>query len=288
MPPAAKALTSEPVTAQQAGATLREKDRRWQRLVQLTDPHLFADPQGRLLGMTTRRSFEAVLELALVQASPIDALVLTGDLVHDASAQGYRALRDLLDRIGLPYFCIPGNHDSPELMVDLLGPAVVGPVDLRRLESWNLVFLDSTEPGREGGNLGQTRLAALADLLAKDAPPTLVFLHHQPVPVNSRWIDTMAVLDGPALIGLCHRHPHVKAIVCGHIHQEFALRHHGFGIFGTPSTCFQFAPEQDDFAIDPIPPGYRELRLYPDGDIQTAVIRLIDYPERPDPLSPGY
>jgi hypothetical protein len=27
------------------------------RLVQLTDPHLFADPSGQLLGITTRRSF---------------------------------------------------------------------------------------------------------------------------------------------------------------------------------------------------------------------------------------
>lgn len=288
MPSAAKALTSETAPAQEAGAAPRAKDHRGLRLVQLTDPHLFADPQGRLLGMTTRRSFEAVLEFALARESPIDALVLTGDLVHDASAQGYRTLRGLLDRTELPYYCIPGNHDSAERMADVLGPTVLEPVDRRRLGDWNLVFLDSTEPGREGGNLGQTRLAALADLLSADAPPTLIFLHHQPVPVNSRWIDTMAVLDGQALIGLCHRHPYVKAIVCGHIHQEFALQLDGCRILGTPSTCFQFTPEQDDFAIDPIPPGYRELRLYPDGDIQTTVIRLIDYPERPDPSALGY
>ncbi len=256
--------------------------------MQLTDPHLFADAQGRLLGITTQRSFEAVLELALAHSSPTDALVLTGDLVHDSSAQGYRALRHLLDRTELPYYCIPGNHDSPERMDDLLGPAALGPVTRRRLGNWNLVFLDSTAPGREGGNLGQTRLAALGDLLATERPPTLLFLHHQPVPVRSRWIDTMGVLDGPALIGLCDHHPHVKAIVCGHIHQEFALQRHGYSILGTPSTCFQFTPERDDFAIDPIPPGYRALWLSPDGEIQTEVIRLIDYPERPDPSALGY
>jgi Icc protein len=43
-------------------------------------------------------------------------------------------------------------------------------------------------------------------------------------------------------------------------------------MMSTPSTCFQFVPGRDDFAIDDRPPGYRWLHLYPDGRIDTRVV----------------
>jgi 3',5'-cyclic-AMP phosphodiesterase len=260
----------------------------WHRLLQLTDPHLFADPDRQLLGVTTRRSFEAVLQRAVARASPNAVLVLTGDLVHDESADGYHALRHALDKTGLTYYCIPGNHDSLPLMAELLGPAALEEVAVRRLGDWNLLFLDSTVPGREHGRLGQARLAALDDALKADRGPTIIFLHQHPIPIASTWMDRIAVVDGAGLIRLCESHPHVKALVFGHIHQEFVQRHRRFLILGSPSTCVQFMPRQADFAIDPLPPGYREIDLLPDGRIRTRVLRLDDYPEQPDPSAVGY
>ncbi|WP_296811529.1 metallophosphoesterase, partial [Thiocapsa sp.] len=114
------------------------------------------------------------LELALAHSPPADALVLTGDLVHDESREGYRSLRRLLDRTGLPYYCIPGNHDSRPLMEELLGPAALGPVAVRQLGDWDLVFLDSTAPGRDEGRIGRVRLAALRDALAASPSPAVI------------------------------------------------------------------------------------------------------------------
>ncbi len=250
------------------------------RLLQLTDLHLFADPDARLLGLTTRRSFEAVLDLALSRSMPEDALVLTGDLVHDGSAVGYLALRHALDATGLLYYCIPGNHDSIPVMQECLGSASLGPVSVRRLGVWSLVFLDSTQPGHDSGYLGPAQLALLESALTADPAPTLVFLHQHPVPIRSGWIDAMAVADGDALIAACDRHPHVKALVCGHIHQDFTRRHGRYRILGAPSTCVQFLPGSTDFAIDERPPGYREFQLYADGRFETRVVRLDDYEER--------
>ena len=59
------------------------------RLIQISDSHLFAHPEGRLLGLNTRRSFQAVLALALDGGTPADGLVITGDLVQDETAEGY-------------------------------------------------------------------------------------------------------------------------------------------------------------------------------------------------------
>ena len=289
MPASTGLRTFDIAPSRTTGETRSERTAQPRTLLQLTDPHLFADPQGQLLDVTTRRSFEAVLELALVHSPPADALVLTGDLVHDESREGYRTLRRLLDRTGLPYYCIPGNHDSRPLMDELLGPAALGPVAARKLGGWNLVFLDSTEPGREGGRIGPARLAALRDAVAATPSPAVIFLHQHPIPVRSAWMDKLRVEDGDELIGICDRHPQVKALVCGHIHQEFEHRIKGCRVLGAPSTCVQFAPRQADFAIDTQEvPGYRELTLFADGVLETRIVRLDGYPERPSRTAGGY
>lgn len=260
------------------------------RLVQITDSHLFADPNGKLLGITTRCSFEAVLDLAVAGEAgiPAAALVLTGDLVHDESPEGYAYLRDRLGAKGLPYYCIPGNHDQPDRLAQWLGAAAVGRLARRTLGDWNLIFLDSTRPGEEGGWLGPDQLEGVDRLLAEGPRPTLVFLHQHPVAVGSAWMDTMDVENGHELIQVCDRYAHLRGLVFGHVHQEFATERGSYLILGSPSTCVQFLPRSTDFAIDTRPPGYRELLLYPDGRLETWVRRLAVFSERLDTASNGY
>lgn len=262
------------------------------RVIQLTDLHLFGDPGGRLLGLRTRLSFEAVLARALGWSDDSGAkpscMVLTGDLVHDESPEGYSYLGRILSGAGLACFCIPGNHDRIELMAEHLGCAVVSPVAGRRLGGWHLIFLDTTVRGDDGGRLAEEVLQEAEVLIAGDRSPTLVFLHHHPIPIGSAWMDTMGVENGPSLIALCNRHPHVKALSCGHIHQELSVVGAAPRVLGTPSTCVQFLPRSEVFALDRRPPGYRELRLYPDGRLETWVERLPDYPEPLDLAAQGY
>jgi len=258
------------------------------RLLQLTDTHLFGDPGGQLLGITTRRSFESVLALALSESPAPDALILTGDLVHDETPAGYRYLRERLKRTGIPYYCIGGNHDIQSLMMEQLGPAALLSVALRRLDGWNLICLDSSEPGSDGGRLTETQLTQLTDLLADERAPALICLHHHPATVGSAWIDRIGVANGASLLDLCERHPHVKAVLFGHVHQAFSAWHGHCRLLGAPATCFQFEPRSRDFAIDEIPPGYRELLLYPDGQLTTRVVRLAEYAERPLYQAGGY
>lgn len=253
------------------------------KLVQLSDSHLFADPSGKLLGLTTRRSFEAVLARIMGSAATADALVMTGDLVHDETPEGYAFLGRSLESTGLPCYCIPGNHDRRDLMEEWLGTVAVERVASRTLGGWNLILLDSTKHGNEVGHLGHHQLDQLDELLTHNPRPSLVFLHQHPMAVQSRWIDTMGVDNGKALLATCDRRPNLKAVVFGHVHQEFRATHNGYLVLGTPSTCIQFLPGSADFAMDSRTPGYREFLLHPDGSIETSVIRLTAYPE-PLPL----
>mgnify|MGYP001810052139 CR=1 FL=1 len=258
------------------------------RLLQLTDLHLFADPTEQLLGITTQLGFETVLAQALRRTPAASGLILTGDLVQDDSASGYAYLAERLAATGLPFFSVPGNHDRHDLMRQCLGDVTPGKMALRRLDTWNLVFLDSSDPGVDSGRLGKEQIRRLADLLAAEETPTLIFLHHHPTPIGSTWMDTLGVVDGQELLALCDRHPQVRGIVFGHIHQEFTAQRGGYQLLGAPSTCVQFLPGSVDFAVDPRPPGWRELLLHPDGRLTSQIMRLDSYQEMPLQHASGY
>ncbi len=171
------------------------------RVLQLTDLHLYADPDGRLLGQSTRLAFESVIALAQRLRWPPDALVLTGDLIHDESLEGYRFLRERLEQLGVDYFCIPGNHDRVDLLAGYLDAGAIAGFRVESLGGWDLVLLDSTLPFDEGGHIEPTILADL-ERHVSDHPerPQLILLHHHPAPVGSRWIDTMRVDNGAELL----------------------------------------------------------------------------------------
>jgi Icc protein len=244
------------------------------RVVQITDPHLYADPAGALLGVPTLESLDAVLALVRAEALPADAVIATGDLVHDGSPAGYARLCARLAGLGCPAYVLPGNHDDPAALRSATREPPVISCREARLGHWRLVFLDSTVPGQDGGRLSDAELAALDAALDADAGHTLVSLHHPPLPIGSAWLDGMALANADALFALLDRHPAVRGVLFGHIHQPFEAERNGVRLLGTPSTCVQFAAVRPRFGIDPAPAGYRWLGLLPDGGIATGVGRL--------------
>ncbi len=252
------------------------------RVLQLTDTHLYADPQGRLLGQSTRRTLELVLDLATGTQGLIDLILLTGDLVHDESAEGYHYLRRRMADLGRPCYCLPGNHDLKPLMSSCFDSESVRMATAVQVGAWNLVLLDSTTPGEDGGHLDTGELARLQDaLVQRPDDPALICLHHQPVPLGSHWIDTMALDNPDAFFDIIDRHPQVRGIIWGHVHQEFSSLRNGVRLMGSPSTCVQFKPGTEEFALDELTPGLRWLELHQDGRIDTRVARIAAYP---DPL----
>ena len=242
------------------------------RLTHLTDPHLYGSGTELLRGIATLPSLEATLANARQRDWPPDAVLVTGDLVQDDPA-GYVHFRRVLGALGLPVLCLPGNHDEPEAMRrELAGaPFVVG--GIVDLGLWRIVLLDSSVPGSAAGRLGAESLAALQSALA-GAPQrhALVCLHHHPVPMDSSWLDRVGLQNAGAFFDIIDRHPNVRGIVWGHVHQSFDALRKGVRLLATPSTCAQFLPRAEQFALDRRPPGYRTLELKADGSILTEVI----------------
>lgn len=242
------------------------------RLTHLTDSHLYGRESARLRGIATLPSLEATLAHAQHRDWPPDAVLVTGDLVQDDPA-GYVHFRRVFESLRLPVLCLPGNHDDPEAMRRELdgAPFVTGGVV--DLGLWRIVLLDSTLAGSAAGRLSPESLAALQSALA--AGPNrhaLVCLHHHPVPMASRWLDRVGLENAGEFLDVIDRHSNVRAIVWGHVHQSYDALRKGVRLLATPSTCAQFLPRADQFAVDRRPPGYRTLELRADGSIATEVV----------------
>ncbi len=258
------------------------------RIAQITDTHLYAAADGRLLGLDTRTCLDRVMELAR-RRGEFDLLVATGDLAHDGSEAAYRAVRERLGVLGCPVYCLPGNHDEANAIRAHLNGDGFHCTRSTPAGNWQMLFLDSSVPGQDGGHLNAEELDALEQALqAHPGRPALVWLHHQPLPMGSRWLDTMAVDNGEALFACIDRHPQVRAVVWGHVHQPFDRQRNGVRLLATPSTCLQFLPGSEDFAVEEVPPGYRWLELHPDGRLDTGVERLADMPGQLDLSARGY
>ncbi len=246
-------------------------------LLQLTDTHLCANPEVLLKGVATRRALEQVIAAAAGELADITAVLVTGDVAHDGSAAAYRQFERAIAVFEAPVYCIPGNHDDPALMGEILCPdSVRWPVEVG-LGDWQVLLLNSHVTEWEGGELSSAELRRLEAVLQRsEAAHVLIVVHHPPVAVGSRWLDDIGLANGEALFEVARRDGRVRGILWGHIHQQFEGERDGIKLMGTPSTCVQFAPRRADFAVDgQQPPAYRWLRLHADGCIDSEV-RWVD------------
>lgn len=240
------------------------------RLLHITDTHLHADAAARLRGVDTYRTLARVLDAA--RDRPADAVLATGDLSQDETPGSYAHFRALVGGLGLPVWCLPGNHDAPLPMRAGLGapPFCVGGV--QRGGNWSVVLLDSYCAGDHGGRLASAHLEWLEAVLREEpSPHVLLAIHHHPLALGSRWLDELGLRNAAQLLAIVERTPRVRGMVAGHVHQASDLVRNGVRYLSTPSTCFQFLPGSDAFAVDRRPPGFRRIDLMSDGSIGTEV-----------------
>jgi Icc protein len=247
-------------------------------LIQLSDTHL-----GRVPGPIRRgypdsdAQLQAVLADVRKRYPDPDLVLVTGDLAEDPETVTYERLARYLSELGLPVSALAGNHDDHSLARQVLTAAGHDFDAERQLGNWLIVNLNSAWPGHTPGQVSAEELARLQSAIRRH--PTcwvLVAVHHPVVPVGSRWLDALGLTNGDELLAVLERHTKVRACVFGHIHQHFDAMHGTVRLLGCPSTCVQFLPGSEDFALDPDDAGYRVMYLGDDGRFETKVERVPD------------
>ncbi|MEN8214048.1 MAG: phosphodiesterase [Pseudomonadota bacterium] len=243
------------------------------RLVQITDMHLCATPGDFLhAGIDTDETLSLLLRQIEASERQPDLLLATGDLAHDPVAAVYQRLQSRLAALASPVYTLCGNHDDPLLAARYLCCGNVSCDGELQLDNWLLIFLDSSQPGRVDGELSAAELHRLQQLLlASGERHVMIFLHHPPVAIGSPWMDEIRLSSSEAFYALIDRFHQVKAVVFGHIHQQFESTRGEVSLIGSPATSVQFKPRTDTVELDVLPPGYRRFELFDNGSFSTSV-----------------
>jgi Icc protein len=255
-------------------------------LVQITDPHLMADPNGDLLGMKTLDSLRRVLSRMSEYSTP-DAVLVTGDIAADGDAEAYDYLEALLPPTMVSAW-LPGNHDDR----GKISPELKNRFSRTMISShWIILMLDTQSPGQVEGYLSHFELDQLSHTIEQannDGKHLLVATHHPLQPVGSAWLDEQHVGNGTEVLSRLQQCQGSTLVISGHVHQATDREVNGIRLLTTPSTCIQFAPHSENFGLDEIDPGMRRLALHANGGIETEVIRISCAENRPDFTSRGY
>jgi Icc protein len=241
------------------------------RVLQLSDTHLFADTKEKLKHVETLASFAAVWQAALAEKPQV--VVLTGDLSQDDSAASYAHLATFLEKSPVPVLVTPGNHDQTAHFDALFQLRTVQPTPCFDAGKWQIIVLNSMQPGQVAGRLAPEILQFLQSCLKNDRP-LLIAMHHPPLAVGSLWMDRYQLENKAEFWQLVADYPQVRLVLAGHVHQEFVEERQGVAVFTVPSTCTQFLPCASQAMLDQRLPGFRLVDLAADGSFTTQVKRV--------------
>lgn len=259
------------------------------RILQITDTHLFADPNQALLGVKSEESFRALIDLVKSADLDPDFILMTGDLAQDASEKAYIRLGDELSEFGVPVYCIPGNHDDTNVMEKIYPYAMMSLQKQLVFDGWQIILLDSHIHAKVEGRLAKSELDFMEKCLKMHPKhQAIIVFHHHPIPVGCEWLDNLAIKNSDELWDILKNYPQVSTIFFGHVHQLNEGEKNNIKYYSTPSTCIQFKRKSDQFALEELGPGFRIIDLYPDGKLETSVRRVPRYIGTFEPHAKGY
>jgi 3',5'-cyclic-AMP phosphodiesterase len=255
-------------------------------IAQISDSH-FRSRDTRLFGaLNTCRALERAIEAVMSLDPRPDAVIHTGDLVNDGEDSDHRDLSEILGRLSMPIFAVPGNHDRRERLREALSwtgsIAAKGPLSVTAdLGPIRLVGLDSLIEGQAGGRLGEEQLGWLEEVLSAGAEtPTLVFVHHPPFAIGIDFMDRIMLEDRAAFEAVIRRHPQVELVTCGHAHRIVHTRFAGTIAMIAPGVAHQVAFDLRPGAPSrwvPEPPGFVLHRWSPESGFASHVVYIADY-----------
>lgn len=216
-------------------------------ILQITDTHIV--PNGHLVSGRLA-SAEALARLVdriagiRDRIGPIDAVLVTGDISDDGSAESYARFLALVAPLDLPLLVIPGNHDRRTPMraaFDKSLPAD-GPLNWsRQIGGVTVIGLDSLVEGQGHGMLAAQTLAFLSAALASaDGVPVLVALHHPPFRSGIDFMDRIRLENSAAFADAIAGYAGELRIVCGHVHNLMVSDVAGHIAMSAPSPCSTF------------------------------------------------
>lgn len=243
-------------------------------LVQITDTHI-APPGQLLYGNTDTAAHlvESIRQINSMQPKP-DVVLITGDLVEPADKACYQQFIDIINGLEMPVYVIPGNHDDPQIMLEVFAGTPYFPTSDDTFQytievlPFRILALNSYSDGSELPEFNQKRLSWLQHQLSRSDKPVLIALHHPPMTTGIELIDMGGSEWFQGLKSLLAKHSQVKLLICGHCHTDLCGRIGQVPVYMAPATSHQLIASRG-LTIAPsavIVAGAPTLHHYIDGD----------------------
>lgn len=190
-------------------------------IAHLSDPHIAVGPLGAAPAEGLYRALGRGLAI-----NPTPALfVITGDLVDRGTLAEYQALYELVERFPSPLDLVPGNHDDPNVFLEVFGGTRFVAHGARthfcvERADLTLVCLDSSVVASATGRLTDEQLNFVDEALSRRPEvPAFLALHHPPVDLGMPFLDGMRLTNGDELVAILDRHKNVVRVLAGHVHR---------------------------------------------------------------------
>lgn len=255
-------------------------------IIEISDLHLFDDTSRIYNHINPDKNLNDILDVIQKNFADSDLLAVTGDLLQEPSKQNYDKLFARFDTLGMPHIAIAGNHDVT-LELDSHLPFfqrrhLAVEADERLVnchvvdsEHWQLIFLNSSIMGKIAGYFSKQTLVWLQETLQNSNKHCVIFAHHPMVKVGSAWIDQHWVTNSDEFWQTVRPfNDKLKAIFVGHVHQSHHFMQHDISLYTCPATSVQFKPHCDDYTLDDLSAGFRWIKLFRHGVIETDIVRL--------------
>ena len=260
-------------------------------VLQLSDLHLFKTAQETMMKVNPAIALEKVITQICADCADNfpDLAVISGDLSQDGSLESYCLASDLLKRLAIPCFALSGNHDEEKHLKRIFSTPEQTVIPFSST-TWTLLGLNTQVKGATHGMIRNEEWQAVTTLIKSQPERNFaLFMHHHLLPCGSSWLDKINVHNAKLLLNFIKTHPNLRAVFMGHIHQELAERYGSTRFYATPAIGWQFAVHRQKFKLDDTMPGYRLIRFFEDGHVETSVRRIpFDAQFAPDHTVTGY
>ena len=250
------------------------------KIAHLSDIHLRCKYSGtymdEIIRQRTMPTDYFITALKEISNADYDLIVLTGDLVHEGSAQDYAYLKELLDTYacGKPVLPVLGNHDFKKSFYEGFCQRTSDkPVYyVKYIHDYRFIVLDTSIEGEGDGYISDEQEKWLFRQLASPYKKGTVLLGHHPFKSEQSWFQTKLPENFIEKL----QKTDVIAYLCGHAHFQESRK---LGTFiQLTSEAFNYGVEtRKQEVVYTETKGYCTCWLKEDGDIVSHMHVLTPY-----------
>jgi 3',5'-cyclic AMP phosphodiesterase CpdA len=207
-------------------------------IVHLSDLHFSANG-----GLAEENLDKLVHDIKKIERKP-DLILVSGDLVHQERSDYYEKVFSYLDKIGVPYFVVPGNHDNSIELMDYMKKNVPEHPKSEIKNHFHyvcddfplrIIAMDSYKKNCHNGSISKEGIEWLKEKL-EDGKPSVILLHHYPdytgMPsfdnLEENWFENIQSV-------IADNKDKIKLIASGHLHLNYNSQINGVNVVSAPS-----------------------------------------------------